>query len=62
MRLLQNLYLHETQCGSPASRPARGGERLSKITVSKDSPDLVSGNLPLSKVTIGTNAEGESVR
>jgi hypothetical protein len=33
-----------------------------KITVSKDGPYLVSGNLPLSKVTIGTNAEGESVR
>jgi hypothetical protein len=46
---------------SHRDRP-RGGERLSKITVSKDDPCLVSGNLPLSKVTIGTNAEGEFVR
>jgi CDGSH-type Zn-finger protein len=57
-----DLYLHETQCGSLASRPAPWRKPFSKITVSKDGPYLVSGNLPLSKVTIGTNAEGESVR
>jgi CDGSH-type Zn-finger protein len=35
---------------------------LVKITVSKDGPYLISGNLPLAKVTIGANAEGESLR
>jgi hypothetical protein len=46
---------------SHRDRP-HGGECLSKITVSKDGPYLVSGNLPLSKVIIGTHAEGEPVR
>jgi CDGSH-type Zn-finger protein len=35
---------------------------LTEIRVSKDGPYLVSGPLPVAKVTIGTNAEGESVR
>ena len=32
-----------------------------KIVVSQDGPYLVSGGLPLSKQTIGANAEGESI-
>jgi CDGSH-type Zn-finger protein len=35
---------------------------LSEIRVTKDAPYLVSGELPLAKATIGTNAEGESMR
>ena len=35
---------------------------MHKITVSKHVPYLVSGDLPLIKVSIGANAEGESVR
>jgi CDGSH-type Zn-finger protein len=35
---------------------------LSEIRVTKDGPYLVSGELPLAKATIGTNAEGESIR
>jgi CDGSH-type Zn-finger protein len=33
-----------------------------KVKITKDGPYLVSGNLPLSKQTIGTNSAGESVR
>jgi hypothetical protein len=32
------------------------------MRVTKDAPYLVSGELPLAKATIGTNAEGESMR
>ena len=35
---------------------------MHKITVSKDGPYLVSGDLPLIKVSIGANAAGASVR
>ena len=35
---------------------------MSEIHVTKDGPYLVSGTLPLAEVTIGANAEGESVR
>jgi CDGSH-type Zn-finger protein len=35
---------------------------VSEIHITKDGPYLVSGNLPLAQVTIGANAEGESVR
>ena len=35
---------------------------MHKITVSKHGPHLVSEDLPLIKVSIGANAEGESVR
>ena len=34
---------------------------MSEIHVTKDGPYLVSGNLPLAKVGIGANADGESV-
>lgn len=33
-----------------------------KIQIAKDGPYMVSGNLPLNKQTIGTNAAGESVK
>ena len=33
-----------------------------EIRVTKDGPYLVSGELPLAKATIGTNADGESIR
>ena len=33
-----------------------------EIRVTKDGPYLVSDNLPLAKVTIGANEDGESVR
>ena len=35
---------------------------MAEIRVSKDGPYLVSGDLPLTVVTIGANDEGESVR
>ncbi|MGZ5916097.1 MAG: CDGSH iron-sulfur domain-containing protein [Methyloceanibacter sp.] len=35
---------------------------MSEIRITKDGPYLVSGNLPLAQVTIGADAEGESVR
>ena len=35
---------------------------MPEIRVSKDGPYLVTGPLPLAAVTIGTNAQGESVR
>jgi hypothetical protein len=35
---------------------------MSEIRITKDGPYLVSGNLPMAQVTIGANAEGESVR
>lgn len=35
---------------------------MSEIRVTKDGPYLVSGDLPLAKTSIGTNADGESVR
>jgi len=34
----------------------------SEIQISEDGPYLVSGHFPLAEVTIGANAEGESVR
>jgi CDGSH-type Zn-finger protein len=33
-----------------------------KVQISKNGPYVVSGNLPIRKETIGTNAEGESVK
>jgi CDGSH-type Zn-finger protein len=35
---------------------------LPEVRVTKDGPYLVSGKIPLARATIGTNAEGESVR
>jgi CDGSH-type Zn-finger protein len=35
---------------------------MPEIRIAKDGPYLVSGNIPLARTTIGTNAEGESVR
>src|SRR5690242_14422574 len=32
------------------------------VQISRDGPYLVSGNLPLSKTTIGTNEKGESIK
>lgn len=49
-------------CQSSVATEPRGGKLLSRINVSKDGPYLVAGDLPLAKVTIGTDAKGESVR
>jgi CDGSH-type Zn-finger protein len=40
----------------------KGGKALPEIRVTKNGPYLVSGELPLAKATIATNAEGESIR
>jgi CDGSH-type Zn-finger protein len=37
-------------------------QHKAKVQVSKNGPYVVSGNLPIRKETIGTNAEGESVK
>jgi hypothetical protein len=62
MRLLHT-YTHMNRDVSVWHRDqTHGGSPLSKITFGKDGPYLISGNLPLAKVTVGTNAKGESVR
>ena len=43
-------------------KPNEARKAVSEIHVTKDEQYLVSGNLPLAEVTIGTNAAGESVR
>jgi CDGSH-type Zn-finger protein len=37
-------------------------EKPRRVTIMKDGPYLVTGSVPLAKLTIGVNAEGESVR
>ncbi|HBR25813.1 MAG TPA: iron-binding protein, partial [Rhizobiales bacterium] len=44
------------------AKTSKGAKTLAEIRVSKDGPYLVSGDLPLTVVTIGANDEGESVR
>jgi hypothetical protein len=44
------------------SKTHEARKAVSEIHITKDGPYLVSGNLPLAEVTIGTNAAGESMR
>jgi hypothetical protein len=41
------------------SKTHEARKAVSEIHITKDGPYLVSGNLPLAEVTIGTNAAGE---
>jgi CDGSH-type Zn-finger protein len=40
----------------------RDKSSAAEISVTKDGPYLVAGELPLAKATIGANDEGESIR